>query len=157
MFHGLTPDNCRYLAGNYRGSAFPCLRDYKVGVLGDRRVGTPPHNVAFEMQLFEAQLQLVIKAFAQDVQKAGKFDQKLLLAFIDILAKFLVYFFAIHPYANGNGHSGRLMVLVLLKRFNLDPKSWPLDQSPSYGDAIRAHRDGKPGLLRNFILDRILN
>ncbi|VXC71120.1 Fic family protein [Massilia sp. 9I] len=157
MFHGVTPENCGYFAGNYRGSNFPCLKEYRVIAGNDSRVGTPPKDVKFEMSLFEAHLGFAVKTFAQDLQKAGKFDRKLLLSLAELLAKYLVYYFTIHPYANGNGHTGRLIVLVILKRFQLDPQSWPLDDRPNYSAAIVAHRDGNPTPLRDFILDRILN
>src|SRR5438128_2082920 len=48
-FSGLTPPGFEYYAGNYRGSPFTCLREYKVGIQSDPRVGHPPGIVSRSM------------------------------------------------------------------------------------------------------------
>jgi fido (protein-threonine AMPylation protein) len=156
MFRGMCPGSCSYLAGNFRGSDFPCLRAYPVGVRSDWRVGSKPGDVAVEMQIFTSQLEHSVNGLAQDFVNAGGATLVLLKKLVALLAKYLVYFFTIHPYANGNGHTGRFIVWVLLARFGMTPKSWPLDSSPDYGKAIMDHRDGKPQALEDFVMQRIL-
>ena len=46
LFDQLTPPDCPYFAGNYRGADRLCLREYRVQVPGDPRVGFEPHLVA---------------------------------------------------------------------------------------------------------------
>ena len=79
---------------------------------------------------------------------------------IDYLVKFstriLVEFLRIHPYANGNGHLGRFIVIALLARYNLWPKKWPLDASPNYHDEIFRYRNGDREPLERFILKALL-
>src|ERR1035437_7734779 len=50
VFQELTPADCTYYAGHYRGELFKCLRFYEVGVAGDPRVGAPPQSVAYHMR-----------------------------------------------------------------------------------------------------------
>src|SRR5579863_9317891 len=49
VFRELTPAECKYYAGHYRGEQFRCLRFYRVEVPADRRVGAPPESVEFRM------------------------------------------------------------------------------------------------------------
>lgn len=156
LFRGLAPASCSYIVGNYRGAKFPCLVDYEVRVAGDSRVGVPSVLVPYFMKQFDAEIATAISEFNAR-SSSGKLNATVLLTqYVSILAKFLVKFLTIHPYVNGNGHSARLMVWILLARFGLWPKEWPLDESPSYGSHITAHRDGNTAPLEQFILRCIL-
>jgi len=67
-------------------------------------------------------------------------------------------FLTIHPYANGNGHAGRLILWSLLGRYNLWPVNWAVDPrppEPTYTNAIKAHRDGDPRALIQFVLNNL--
>src|SRR5438094_761665 len=49
LFSGLTPLNCAYFAGHYRGENLRCLREYVVHVPGDPAVGLAPGLVLHTM------------------------------------------------------------------------------------------------------------
>src|SRR5687767_12524684 len=56
IFRGLTPSQCPYYAGHYRGEAFLCLEAYEVHVRSGNRVvfeGTPAADVAVAMERFQ--------------------------------------------------------------------------------------------------------
>src|ERR1700693_3690222 len=55
-FRELTPPDCEYYAGHYRGEAFRCLRFYRVQVASDPRVGAMPGSVAFLMRELSTQI-----------------------------------------------------------------------------------------------------
>jgi hypothetical protein len=156
VFKNVTPAACDYLAGNYRGSSFVCLTDYRVGVGADSRVGVEPILIAVVMASFNDQCQKLIDSFIA-LQGAPKqqLPAVVLARAATILAEILEQFLTIHPYANGNGHAARLLVGVLLGRFGYPPKKWPFDHSPNYGQALTDHRDGNKTPLIAFILQSI--
>ena len=41
------------------------------------------------------------------------------------------WFVHIHPYANGNGHMGRLLVVAILGRYGYWLQKWTIDPNPS--------------------------
>jgi hypothetical protein len=154
IFKGMAPPLCDYFVGNYRGSDFPCLKEYGVRVGGDRRVGTHPKLVKKQIRDLEVKLKAAIEAFerASKTPAALANPGAVLAKFVSIACHFLTMFLTIHPYANGNGHMGRLLVWVLLGRFNFWPVAWPLDDSPNYGQALSMYRDGNLLPLNHFIL-----
>jgi fido (protein-threonine AMPylation protein) len=158
LFTGLTPAACPYLAGNYRGESFPCLINYRVKVHGDPKVGVEPPFVAIQMAMFDQNLAVAIKKFDEtfSATSAKCTPEVLLVQFVSILANFLTMFLTIHPFANGNGHTGRLLIWVLMTRFGFWPVCWPLDASPNYGQALTDHRNGKKATLENFLLKSII-
>jgi hypothetical protein len=158
MFNGLTPDRCPYFAGSYRGEGGRCLRHYAVRVPADHRVGTAPSAVQREMANFTAQIlnrgmKEVQASFDQPDGKLSSADK--LNNLVVYICRVLVEFFRIHPYANGNGHIGRLIVWFLLVKYGYWPKRWPLDQRPPYGQLIYRYRDGDHAPLHAFILSAI--
>lgn len=153
LFRATTPGNCRYFAGNYRGSNFPCLKEYEVGVGADKRVGYPALLVSTYMKRFEAQVSDLTVKLREAAKSPDKYPPAVILGKLVIfLADQLVFFLSIHPYANGNGHMGRLFIWVMLGRFGFWPKSWPLHESPGYHNFISQHRDGNKKPLEHFIL-----
>jgi hypothetical protein len=141
-------------AGNYRGSAFPHLDKYEVGVGADPRVGVSPAKVKRHMHEFETLLSkaLVIFDKAYVIAKAAGDLASLLPKLVSILGVFLTKFLTIHPYANGNGHMGRLIVSVLLGRYGFWPAAWPLHERPAYSELLSKHRDGDHAPLNKFLL-----
>jgi fido (protein-threonine AMPylation protein) len=76
--------------------------------------------------------------FALDAKAADPSTQRdeLLITIAEGCAFIIEYFFRIHPYANGNGHIGRLIVWSLLARFGFDSNSMGANQKQGYGEAL---------------------
>lgn len=145
------------MAGNYRGSDFDCLRGY--GVQFDGHHGTIPVAVLASMDFYHQDaldaLHDLDQAAARHVNplKGGKF----LVRLVQIVARLLVRFFTIHPYANGNGHMGRLVVWVILGKYNRLPVKWWLHESPPrYGPLMTDYRNGKTKPLETYLMGCIL-
>jgi len=158
MFTGLTPDRCPYFAGHYRGESFRCLEHYYVNIPGDPRVGTPPNFVAFDLANFgdhilRAGLSAAAAAFTVPDSRLPPEDK--LIHLVSFACRVLVEFLRIHPYANGNGHAGRLIVWFTLAKFGYWPKKWPLNTSPPYHQLIFDYRNGTHDPLERFVLDCI--
>lgn len=64
-------------------------------------------------------------------------------------------FLTIHPYANGNGHCGRLLAWGLFARQGFFPLGLPLDERPPYDDALFEHRRGNPLHLQVVMLQAL--
>ena len=73
---------------------------------------------------------------------------------VEVAAALLVYFMEIHPYADGNGHMGRFLLLGILARYNLFPAKFPLHPRPAppYVDLIPVYRQGNKMPLILYIL-----
>ena len=157
MFAAVVPTACAYVAGNYRGQDFDCLRDYRVR-FGNNE-GTPPVGVPFAMDFFHKDLlagllDLDNAALASDKPLQGA---AFLVRLVQLLAVSLTRFLTIHPYANGNGHMGRLIVWAALGKYNRLPMSWWLHgKPPGYGPLLTAHRGGNPKPLEKFLLKCII-
>jgi len=158
MFLGLTPKGYDYFAGHYRGESFRCLQYYEVGVGGDSRVGCPSGDVAGQMSTLGNEIRTGVAALDAGVAASdGQVprEDKLLYA-VSLAARLFQWFLTIHPYANGNGHIGRYIVLAVLVRCGFWPKHWTVDPRPGrpgYAAAIMAHRNGQPEALEEFILN----
>lgn len=158
LFLNLTPAAQPYLAGNYRGGKFKCLRHLQVQVKGDPRVGAPPDRVAslianLSSHILAEGLRALDEAFARpdsELQAAEKLNYA-----VKFSCRVLVLFLGIHPYANGNGHVGRLMVWFILARYGYWPQQWPLDEHPPYDELLARFRDGEQQPLEDFVLRAI--
>jgi len=142
MFTGMAPDACSCIIGRYRG-ADDCaaLTNYPVRVGQDPRVGVDPRLVLWQVGAFETRTREACEEFEKS-RADGTPPDKAFLGFTRLLCDALEAFFWIHPYANGNGHSGRLLLWVLMTRHGFPPRNWPLDESPEYGSALTSYRDG---------------
>jgi len=155
IFRNLTPPGCTYFAGNYRGAGYRCLEHYEVGIQSDPRVGAPPRIVEWQMKALGSRIKSALTTLraareAPDLSADQKRSNAVALA-----CSLFEIFLRIHPYANGNGHAARLMVIAMLgrqgywlKRFEIDPR--PPD--PPYSDAIKQYRDGHHHVLEQFVL-----
>jgi Fic/DOC family len=151
MFRGLTPVNCDYFAGHYRGERFRCLQFYRVIIPSDPRVGSYPSAVDFLMRELKAALNAGIVALDTNVALAPK--DRLHYAII-LACKVFVHLLTIHPYANGNGHAGRLVVWCVLGRYGDWPMHWtiePQPPNPPYIELIARYRSGDCEPLENHI------
>ena len=156
MFKGLAPTACTCIAGGYRGSLdCPTLTSYNVHIGSDPRVGVDCRLVAWQIKSFEAECNAACIAF-MSARKSGKLQShETLLLFVQVLCDALERFFWIHPYANGNGHSGRLLVWTLLARYGMPPVKWAIDSKVPYNDALKAYRDGNKKPLVRLMLQAI--
>ena len=157
VFSPVAPQDCPDIVGNYRGANFDCLRSYPVtfgGVHGTLSVG-----VHLSMDLYHEDLLDAIRDLDEAVSRTIKplTGPTLLVRVVQVAASFLTRFFTIHPYANGNGHMGRLVVWVLLARYNRLPARWWLHKSPpAYAPLLSEHRAGRPKQLEKYLLGCIL-
>lgn len=159
-FRGLTPAGFPHYAGNYRGQNLPCLSDYEVGIRVDGRVGHTAATVPLEMQEFGSnldelyrQLNLMWPANERLFPREWKIYRS-----VELAAAAFVYFLEIHPYADGNGHMARMMLIVILARFDIFLARWPIDPrppDPPYSDLIARYRNGDRTGLELFILNCI--
>jgi fido (protein-threonine AMPylation protein) len=150
MFAPFAPTACRCFAGTFRGdSSCSHLVNYSVHVHGTN-VGAPPNHVAAQMAVFDTRCKLLFDLYTKSSQTLDPAEA--LVKLIDILCDLLESFFTIHPYANGNGHTGRLLVWVLLARHGFIPRKWSIDAKQPYGRALNAYRAGKPRELQLWLL-----
>jgi hypothetical protein len=73
---------------------------------------------------------------------------------VEVAAALLVDFMEIHPYADGNGHMGRFLLLNIFARYSLYPANFPLHPRPAlpYVNLIPIYRQGNPNPLLLYIL-----
>jgi fido (protein-threonine AMPylation protein) len=127
IFERLTPVGHEYYAGHYRGEPFRCLLFCKVMVQADPRVGALPEFVSFRMQELSTELRAGIMAL--DTNCVLTTIQRL-QCMVALACRALVAFLTVHPYVNGNGHAGRLIVWSILGRYGYWPRRWPVDPPP---------------------------
>lgn len=152
IFRQFTPKGYSHYAGKYRGENYEILREARVGVGGDDRVGELPKLVKAKMELFDKQFLKTIDVYEAQF-KANKIDRGILLVKLaEHIGTLLVRFLTIHPYLNGNGHIGRVLVLTILGRLNIWPAKWTIDDRPPYADAIYEHRRGNVRPLTEVLL-----
>lgn len=161
LFSDLVPAGFEYFAGNYRGSDNRCLVDYEVGIRSDRNVGHTAATVPLEMESLAkeikriaAELDFVYSAPSSMVKPEIK-----LFRAVELISALFVYFLEIHPYANGNGHIARFLIISMLGRHNVYPNSkWnihPRPDEPAYSQAIIAHRNGDRAPLHILLLQTL--
>jgi hypothetical protein len=154
MFVGLTPQNCHYYAGNYRGCDEPCLRAYGVKIESDSRVGAAPDFVAGYMNHLGSMVRLGLKSLDSLDPNMPESDK--LANFITFGCAIFEKFLAIHPYANGNGHAGRLILTAMLGRYGYWLKRFPIEprpKNPLYADLISWSRSGYREALEDYVHD----
>lgn len=158
LFVGLTPAGCDYYAGGYRGSRQPNLRNHTVALPADARVGEKPGRVHAEMETLSKRIipngvKQLDGIFAKPDTEISAGDK--LTVLVAFACKVLATFLRIHPYVNGNGHIGRLIVWLLLVKYGYWPVQWPLDGHPPYDDLLKRYRDGDRAPLEQFVLQAV--
>ncbi len=161
LFSGMAPRKCPDFAGNYRGYiGCKYLRRYTIGVgASDPLVGEPypPNMVAEVMAQFEA---IVLRAEAafeawRASHQPKPSDAEAVARFLAVACLALEKFLTIHPYANGNGHCGRLLTWGMFARQGFIPLGLPLDERPPYDQALWAHRRGDTIPLQVIMLQAL--
>lgn len=161
LFDGLSPRDCPHFAGQYRGY-LNCrfLRHYTVGIgQSDPLVGLPypPNLVEQATKQLEQSLAQTEAAFeAWRNAPAPKPDESIVVArLVAAACNGLERFLTIHPYANGNGHCGRLLAWALFARQGYLPLGLPLDERPPYNQALYEHRRGNTLYLQVVMLQAL--
>ncbi len=157
IFRELTPSGYEYFAGHYRGESFRCLRYYKVMVHGDPRVGAAPGSVAFLMREVNREIRAGIDALDANSLLTPKERLRYILA---LTAHAFVAFLGVHPFADGNGHAGRLIIWSIMGRYGYWPQRWPVEPrppDPPYSELIVRCRNGEPEPLEQYLLQAIQN
>lgn len=160
-FDELTPVDQSYLAGNYRGENYSCLKFRPVFIAGYS--GTDSNQVSSEMAEFHETLESVMQTlelkFAELQTVSQKKKHEKATAYIYQLSEFAaaiyVSFLVIHPYANGNGHLARWIVWMMLIRAKRHPKTWPLNTRPPTDELIRLYRSHDKQPLIRYIIKAI--
>jgi fido (protein-threonine AMPylation protein) len=147
-FQALTPASYEHYAGHYRGESFKCLVDYEVSISSNPLVGHLPPTVPMEMEGFKDDLRAVASQldFLWQVNNAFLSKASKIRRLAELVAALFNYFLEIHPYANGNGHMARVIVMSLFSRFGIFLRKWPLNQrppDPPYSDLIRDYQNGR--------------
>lgn len=162
LFIKLTPKNHRYYAGHYRGEDYKCLKYFEVGVPGDNSVGRPAQYVHANIKLLGQNVIAGLSALDNAYTKPNSVlphHQKIAYTVV-FCCKIFVEFLHIHPYINGNGHIARFLIWILLGRYNIWPKKWPIEPrppDPPYTQMIREYRTGNKSLLERYVLNCILH
>lgn len=161
LFTPLAPNKCRHFAGQYRGFV-RCryLMRYRVGVgAADPMVGAPfpPNIVDQAMQQLETRLAQAESAFEAWMAASAPKPQPLEAVgrLVKVVCIALESFLTIHPYANGNGHCGRLLAWAMFARQGFFPLGLPLDERPPYDDALYEHRRGNTVMLQLVMLQAL--
>jgi Fic/DOC family len=156
-FNGLTPARFPHYAGHYRGENFECLIDYEVSIATNRLVGHTAGSIPVEMETLKPAIRATIARIDEVwpvnervFSKAAKIRRM-----SELIAALFAMFLEIHPYANGNGHAGRLIVTAIFARYGVYLRRFPVDprpQDPPYSDLIREYQNGRTeGFIRFLI------
>lgn len=160
LFKDLTPLGHEYFAGNYRGETYPLLLNYEVVVPGNPKVGYPTYpakNIPTVMFQFGNAVERELTRL-DDLHKSDSPLYQKLIQTVNFACAAFVKLTKIHPYANGNGHMGRFVLISTLTKYGYSPKNWeihprPLD--PPYTSLIRQYEDGDKEPLLQHILEQI--
>lgn len=133
LFADLAPPDMPEAAGTWRGTPGTGLAQMRRAVfvaragegIRRRHLCHPPDEVAAAMAALAGRLGELWAGAATGEQAA-----------LDALAEFLARFFLIHPFADGNGHVGRILAVVLAERLGLAAApGWTLARRP-YGPTM---------------------
>ena len=159
LFSDLTPPECGYFAGHYRGEDFRCLKFYRVIVPGDPRVGSMPESVGVEMVSIATTIREAIEALDSLHRDRHVTPSDRLVTAVKVACSTLEAVLRVHPYANGNGHACRFIVWATLGRYGYWPRNWPIEPrppDPPYTAAIVQYRNGDPVPLEEFVLTNLV-
>jgi hypothetical protein len=139
-----------------------CLRDYRVHIPSDPRVGYPPWSVGAAISQLAAEIRAGIAGLdqAHRVPDAHLSPQEKLLNVVRFSCAVFELFLRIHPYADGNGHAARFILWAILGRYGYWPRRFRIEPKPDdvnrYNQSISLHRSGQPQHLEAFVLECII-
>jgi hypothetical protein len=123
-------------------------------------VGCPPRQVNGELYKFNEIAQDAVTRLDQLtaapnalISEAEKF-----MRIIQSTAALSAEFLKIHPFANGNGHVGRLLTIALLGRYGHWPPRFKIEPRPTgsaYNLAVAQHQNGNPLPLELFLMNSV--
>jgi hypothetical protein len=113
---GLEVPDANYV-GRFRGE--PGLETMRVWI--GSHEGVPPRKVAEELRAFERTLQRAIAALDARYPRGQEIDEDGLAAVVDLCAWAHAECVRIHPFANGNGRTARILANALLMRYGVPP------------------------------------
>ncbi len=133
MFNQLVNNDNKVFAGHYRGEDFPDLIDR----IGSRQIEISP-SVWIKHRFVEPKNVLVeldkLKSIIEYLCNNRNILEK--QQYYSLAVEILIRFFFIHPYVNGNGHMGRIVMTYLMKIADIKiDKSWTIHPRP-YTNAI---------------------
>lgn len=156
LFNGLCPTGQSYLAGNYRGTDFPCLVGCMAVIDGDH--GFPPGLVQPMMSRCAKEMRDAL-TYLDELHRAPDPAEPLKRLYTaEIAAYILGGFCRVHPYANGNGHSSRMLVFSVLGRYGYWPHAWsltPRGEPERYDQLFRDFRQNNVEPMIEYILEKI--
>jgi fido (protein-threonine AMPylation protein) len=156
VFQELTPPECEYYAGHYRGERFRCLRYCRVKIQSDSRVGVAPDEVDLSMLLMNSTIDKGLKALDTNISLSPKERLRLVIA---LASHAFVTFLTIHPYVDGNGHAARFIVVSIMGRYGYWLRSWsiePRTSDPQYLQVIIQYRNGNLKPLELYLAQMVL-
>ena len=132
IMDGLQVPELRFV-GAFRGEAG--LEDVGVGI--GEHDGTAPGQVSAELQEFENHLVRAIEYLDGLIPAGQGPDANTLQAVLDVCAFAHAEWIRIHPFANGNGRTGRLWANLVAMRYGLPPfvRLRPRPEGDAYADA----------------------
>lgn len=107
----------REFVGLFRGE--PGLEH--VGVRVGRHHGVPPADVAAALKVFEQKLQRAVHVLDAAYARGQALDEDGLEAVIDLSAWAHAEWVRIHPFANGNGRTARILANWIFMRYGVPP------------------------------------
>jgi fido (protein-threonine AMPylation protein) len=154
LFRDLCPPGFEYYAGHYRGELKRCLKDYRVMVRADPRVGSSPEKVSGQMAELAVAIRAGLASLDTFFNGPGVSRGEKVLSAVAFACRVFVQFLTIHPYANGNGHVARFCLVAILARYGIFLTGWSVDPRPEppYGELITHYRDGHVELLEAVVL-----
>ncbi|MEM9447826.1 MAG: Fic family protein [Cyanobacteria bacterium P01_E01_bin.6] len=150
LFSELTPLNLEFVAGHYRGEDYEELKNWHVGIKGNRLVGCPPELVIQVMGMFRQRINNGL-SLLDEICQTKNYSERLKATNLFACETF-VKMTQIHPYVNGNGHIARFMLIAVFKQYGFTVKNFPIDPRPKdsrYIEFLRLYEQGdkKPFLL----------
>lgn len=154
IYSGLVSSPCLYYAGHYRGEAFRCLQYANVRV--GNMYGQVPDRVGVSMKALGLRMSAGLAEVDAYRKRTDVTEPQKLLKSVHLSCEYLSAFLRIHPYANGNGHIGRLGVWAILEHFGYRLNDWPVEprpQEPQYTDMLVEYqqRSNPTPLVRHIL------